>query len=67
MMNKLLEMRLDLWFSLSVKQRSKLEKLDIFHWNVEHCSMSDFLKVTKNKVLREKLIEIKRSSMRLVG
>ena len=60
------DLRYDIYFALSIKQRRKLNSL-INMQLLENINIIDFYKVTKNKELIDKLILLKRSCLRLVA
>ena len=66
-LNREMELRHDLWFLLSPKQRRKLSYLGYSSVNLADVEMSEFRLVTKSRELIERLITIKRMTMRVVA
>ena len=68
--NKMLQLRLDFWFSLSRSQKRKLDDMNYSHMFCEEILVEDFVKVSKSKKILEQLKELKelkRQSFRLVA
>jgi len=63
--NNQIHLRHDIYFSLTLNQRRKFHSLGYVTPLLENITMSDFLKITKNEELRQKLIELKRSFITL--
>lgn len=65
--NERMNLRLDIWFSLTRQQQKKVSQLGISHVMLEVCNINDFKKITKSKKLLNDLITLKRSTIRLVA
>ncbi len=66
-MNERLNLRLVIYFSFTHNQKIRFGSLGYLSTSVEEIPMSDFLRVTKNKDQIERLIKLKRMSLRLVA
>ena len=65
-LNKEMNMRHDIWFSLSIKQQRKLNAMGYSSsYNLVSIPVEDFKKVTKSKRLLNLLIQLKRATLRI--
>jgi hypothetical protein len=60
-------LRVDIYFALTKKQRQKLHAMGYSHTIIEFIPMNKFVKITKKKVIIDKLIELKRNCIRRVA
>jgi hypothetical protein len=62
-----LDLTLNIYFSLTKKQRRKLDNLGYNRFFLEHVPLTVFEAITKNKKLRADLIILKRKFIRLIA
>lgn len=65
--NKELNLRLNTWFSLTVRQRNILQDNEIGHYNLCDVDMELIKRVTKNKKILENVTTLKRMTLRLAS
>ena len=65
-LKRALNLRLDIYFAMTLKQKQRFNAQ--YSWQfMENVPMDDFKRITKNKRLHEKMMELKKMCFRLVS
>jgi hypothetical protein len=65
-LKRALNLRLDIYFAMTLKQKQRFNASYSWHF-MENVPMDDFKRITKNKRLHEKMMELKKMHFRLVS